>query len=81
MKGGHVSLAKLAEEWILRSSKIFQIPFSRDAYVNALKETEQFLWAGSEMDAVSFKIFTVFQFFILFMSHGDVIDNKYVWTN
>ncbi|RVX08994.1 hypothetical protein CK203_013818 [Vitis vinifera] len=58
VKGGHVSLAKLAEEWILRSSKIFQIPFSRDAYVNALKETEQFLWAGSEMDAVSFKIFT-----------------------
>lgn len=52
VKGGHVSLAKLAEEWILRSSKIFQIPFSRDAYVNALKETEQFLWAGSEMDAV-----------------------------
>lgn len=78
MKGGHVSLAKLAEEWLLRSSKIFQIPYSSDAYGNALKETEQFLWAGSEMDEVSFKFLTVFQFWILIISHGCVIGCKFV---
>ena len=78
MRGGHVSLAKLAEGWLFRSSKIFQIPYSGEAYSNALKETEQFLWAGSEMDAVSFKFFTVFQFCIFSISHGCVIDYKLI---
>ncbi|XP_059661778.1 lysine-specific demethylase JMJ17 isoform X2 [Cornus florida] len=52
VKGGHISLSELAEQWLLRSCKILQIPYSKDAYVNALKEAEQFLWAGSEMDPV-----------------------------
>ena len=33
---------------------MLQSPFSGDAYTNLLKEAEQFLWAGSEMDSVSF---------------------------
>ncbi|XP_028088427.1 lysine-specific demethylase 5A isoform X1 [Camellia sinensis] len=52
VKGGHVTLAQLAEEWLLSSCKILQIPYSREAYIKALKEAEQFLWAGSEMDPV-----------------------------
>ena len=55
MKGAHVSHAQLAEQWLLRSCKILQSPFSGDAYTNLLKEAEQFLWAGSEMDSVSFE--------------------------
>ncbi|XP_015896152.3 lysine-specific demethylase JMJ17 isoform X2 [Ziziphus jujuba] len=52
VKSGQVTLTQLAEQWRMRSSKIFQNRFSRDAYVTALKEAEQFLWAGSEMDPV-----------------------------
>ncbi|KAA8522400.1 hypothetical protein F0562_013239 [Nyssa sinensis] len=52
VKGGHISLAQLREEWILRTCKIIQIPYSSDAYVNALNEAEQFLWAGSDMGPV-----------------------------
>ncbi|KAL8141640.1 hypothetical protein V2J09_014672 [Rumex salicifolius] len=52
VKGKQVSLSQLAEQWLLRTSDIFQLPFSVDAYAKALKEAEQFLWAGSEMDAV-----------------------------
>ncbi|XP_012086902.1 lysine-specific demethylase 5B isoform X2 [Jatropha curcas] len=52
VKGGHVSLAQLAEQWLLRSSKVFQNPYSGDAFATLLKEAEQFLWAGSEMDSV-----------------------------
>ncbi|KAJ9550078.1 hypothetical protein OSB04_022621 [Centaurea solstitialis] len=52
VKGGHVTIAQLAEEWLLRSCKILQMPYSNDAYAGALKEAEQFLWAGSEMDPV-----------------------------
>ncbi|XP_042755889.1 lysine-specific demethylase JMJ17 isoform X2 [Lactuca sativa] len=44
--------AQLAEEWLVRSCKILQMPYSSDAYASALKEAEQFLWAGSEMDPV-----------------------------
>ena len=53
VKGGHATLIQLAERWLMRSSKILQNPFSRDAYVAVLKEADQFLWAGSEMDPVS----------------------------
>lgn len=53
VKSGQVTSIQLAEQWRMRSSKIFQNPFSKDAYVAALKEAEQFLWAGSEMDPVS----------------------------
>ncbi|XP_022720178.1 lysine-specific demethylase 5B isoform X3 [Durio zibethinus] len=52
VKGAHVTHAQLAEQWLSRSCKILQNPFSGDAYTNLLKEAEQFLWAGSEMDAV-----------------------------
>lgn len=51
-KGGHVTITQLAEAWLLRSCKILQMPYSNDAYAFALKEAEQFLWAGSEMDPV-----------------------------
>ncbi|KAI3713400.1 hypothetical protein L1987_71977 [Smallanthus sonchifolius] len=52
VKGSHVTIAQLAQEWLLRSCKVLQMPYSNDAYALALKEAEQFVWAGSEMDAV-----------------------------
>ncbi|KAL2936476.1 Lysine-specific demethylase 5B [Bienertia sinuspersici] len=52
VKGKQVSFAQLAEEWLLSSCKIFQLPFSSSAYAIALKEAQQFLWAGHEMDPV-----------------------------
>ncbi|XP_071692833.1 lysine-specific demethylase JMJ17 [Rutidosis leptorrhynchoides] len=52
VKGSPVTITLLAEEWLLRSCKILQMPYSKDAYAIALKEAEQFLWAGSEMDPV-----------------------------
>ncbi|KAK8342073.1 hypothetical protein V6Z12_A08G206800 [Gossypium hirsutum] len=52
VKGAHVTHAQLAEQWLSRACKIFQSPFSGDAYTTLLKEAEQFLWAGAEMDSV-----------------------------
>ncbi|KAK3012539.1 hypothetical protein RJ639_009330 [Escallonia herrerae] len=52
VKGGHVTFAQLAEDWLLKSCKILQTPYTSDAYRDALKAAEQFLWAGSEMDPV-----------------------------
>ncbi|KAK1289188.1 putative lysine-specific demethylase JMJ14 [Acorus calamus] len=52
VKGSHVTHVQLAEDWILHTCQIFKIPYSRAAYVRALKEAEQFLWAGHEMDQV-----------------------------
>ncbi|KAL5718496.1 hypothetical protein ACHQM5_011393 [Ranunculus cassubicifolius] len=52
VKSGCVTLAQLAEEWLLKALNIVKNPFSNTAYVNALKEAEQFLWAGAEMDPV-----------------------------
>ncbi|KAK4400820.1 Lysine-specific demethylase 5C, partial [Sesamum angolense] len=52
VKGGHVTYLQLAEEWILRSCKILEHPYSRHAFVCAIEEAEQFLWAGHEMDLV-----------------------------
>ena len=73
VKGGRITLSQLAEQWLLHSSKVFHKPFSGDAFATLLKEAEQFLWAGSEMDAVSFKpssvSFSVFVFLnMLFMT-------------
>ncbi|KAL1828382.1 hypothetical protein ACET3Z_006794 [Daucus carota] len=48
----HVNLVQLAEEWLSRSCKLLQMPYSIVAFANALKEAEQFLWGGSEMDSV-----------------------------
>ncbi|GAB4849576.1 hypothetical protein Ancab_004371 [Ancistrocladus abbreviatus] len=53
VKDKQVGLVELAEQWILSSCKIFQLPFSGEAYSKALKEAEQFVWAGQEMDPVS----------------------------
>ncbi|PIN05226.1 hypothetical protein CDL12_22235 [Handroanthus impetiginosus] len=52
VKGGHVTHLQLAEEWILRGCKILEHPYYRQAYVDAIEDAEQFLWAGSEMDLV-----------------------------
>ncbi|KAG6405770.1 hypothetical protein SASPL_133364 [Salvia splendens] len=52
VKGGHVTHLQLAEEWILRSCKILDHPYSSQSYVIAIEEAEQFLWGGSEMDLV-----------------------------
>ncbi|KAK2975102.1 hypothetical protein RJ640_018904, partial [Escallonia rubra] len=52
VNGGHVTFAQLAEDWLLKSRKILQTPYTSDAYRDALKAAEQFLWAGSEMDPV-----------------------------
>ncbi|KAL6547914.1 hypothetical protein OROHE_009619 [Orobanche hederae] len=52
VKGDHVTHLQLAQEWILRSSQILEHPYSRNAYVSAIEEAEQFLWAGSDMDLV-----------------------------
>lgn len=61
MKGGHATLAQLAEKWLSRSRKIIEHAFSSDDYTIQLEEAEQFLWAGSEMDPVSigFYLFTI----------------------
>ncbi|XP_027915357.1 lysine-specific demethylase rbr-2 isoform X3 [Vigna unguiculata] len=52
VKGGSITFAQLATEWLLQSSSILQNVFLKDAFVTALRKAEQFLWAGSEMDSV-----------------------------
>ncbi|XP_049378472.1 uncharacterized protein LOC125843295 [Solanum stenotomum] len=52
IKGGCITHMQLAEEWLIKSSKLFQNPYSSDAYRRAIKEAEQFVWAGHEMDPV-----------------------------
>ncbi|XP_055961578.1 lysine-specific demethylase JMJ17 isoform X3 [Mercurialis annua] len=52
VKGGHVSLAQLAEKWILQCCNIFKNPYSSESFATLLKDAEEFLWAGSEMDPV-----------------------------
>ncbi|KAJ8766205.1 hypothetical protein K2173_021722 [Erythroxylum novogranatense] len=49
---GVVSFSELAQQWLLSSNKILQNPYSGVAYNKQLKEAEQFLWAGYEMNAV-----------------------------
>lgn len=60
VKGGHINLSQLAEQWLVRSSKIFEDTFSAHACAVLLKEAEQFLWAGSEMDLVCILVFRSF---------------------
>lgn len=50
-----VSQARPADNWLLRALKVLDDVFSSAEYATLLKEAEQFLWAGSEMDRVSFK--------------------------
>ncbi|TKY70948.1 Lysine-specific demethylase 5B [Spatholobus suberectus] len=52
VKGGSITFAQLATEWLLLSRTILQNVFLHDAFVTALRKAEQFLWAGSEMDSV-----------------------------
>ncbi|KAL5994353.1 hypothetical protein ACLOJK_024402 [Asimina triloba] len=52
VQGGHATYKKLAEDWISTARQIFEVPFCGNACINALKEAEQFLWAGHEMDMV-----------------------------
>ncbi|XP_009617976.2 lysine-specific demethylase JMJ17 isoform X2 [Nicotiana tomentosiformis] len=52
VKGGCITHVQLAEKWLMKFSKLFQDPYSSDAYRRAIKEAEQFMWAGHEMDPV-----------------------------
>ncbi|WCJ26280.1 Lysine-specific demethylase 5D [Euphorbia peplus] len=56
VKGGHFSLAELVDQWLVRSCNVLENPYSSDAYAIVLKEAEQFLWAGFEMDPVREKV-------------------------
>jgi hypothetical protein len=47
-------------------ARFFQNPFSSESYVVVLKEAEQFIWAGSEMDPVS-SLPQCFFFFIIIL--------------
>jgi hypothetical protein len=50
-------------------ARFFQNPFSSESYVAVLKEAEQFIWAGSEMDPVSSLPQCFFFFYYYFNSH------------
>ncbi|GLU05801.1 hypothetical protein SLE2022_228800 [Rubroshorea leprosula] len=52
VKGTSITYAQLAEQWLVRSREVLQSPYSGHAYATLLKESEQFLWAGTEMDSV-----------------------------
>ncbi|KAL3737111.1 hypothetical protein ACJRO7_025951 [Eucalyptus globulus] len=52
VKGGQATLAHLADQWLLQSTDALKNPFSKDIYQKLLKEGEQFLWAGFDMDPV-----------------------------
>lgn len=54
VKGVRVTMSQLVEQWLSCSLKVRQGLFSSDAYGTLLREAEQFLWAGFEMDAVRF---------------------------
>lgn len=54
VKGVRVTMSQLVEQWLSCSLKVLQGLFSSDAYGTLLREAEQFLWAGFEMDAVRF---------------------------
>ncbi|KAL6873999.1 hypothetical protein ACP4OV_014081 [Aristida adscensionis] len=47
-----MSYARLAEDWLLKSNNILQMPFVYNAYATALEEAEQFLWGDHAMDSV-----------------------------
>lgn len=56
-------MAHLADQWLLQSTDALKNPFSKDIYQKLLKEGEQFLWAGFDMDPVSSKPFSYMKFF------------------
>ncbi|KAF8116143.1 hypothetical protein N665_0020s0007 [Sinapis alba] len=51
-EGMQVCQARPAEDWLRRASKVLHSVFSSVEYGTLLKEAEQFLWGGSEMDRV-----------------------------
>lgn len=55
VEGGRITLSHLAGNWLFRSSEVLNNLYSSDAFATLLKEAEQFLWAGHEMDLVSLK--------------------------
>ncbi|KAI4303519.1 hypothetical protein MLD38_039134 [Melastoma candidum] len=50
--GGQPTLVELAQQWLLCSANALRNPFNKVVFQKLLKEAEQFLWAGSEMDTV-----------------------------
>lgn len=54
MIGADTTYVKLAKEWVMKSSELLNNKFSSSSYAKALREAEQFVWAGPEMDHVSF---------------------------
>ncbi|KAG9441229.1 hypothetical protein H6P81_017083 [Aristolochia fimbriata] len=52
VKGGFATFAQLADDWLKSSSSILQTPFSDSSCTKALKEAEQFLWAGHDVRLV-----------------------------
>ncbi|XP_062233943.1 lysine-specific demethylase JMJ17-like isoform X2 [Phragmites australis] len=52
VKDRYISYVDLAEEWLLKSDHILQMPFVDSAYATALEEAEQFLWGDHAMDSV-----------------------------
>ncbi|KAJ7952318.1 Transcription factor jumonji (JmjC) domain protein [Quillaja saponaria] len=52
VKGGLVTFTQIAAEWLLKSTKILRSPFSSDAILAALRQAEQFLWGGPEINVV-----------------------------
>lgn len=64
-----VCQARPAEDWLRRASTVLLDVFSSVEYATLLKEAEQFLWGGSEMDRVSFeyllKSFCIYHLFVV----------------
>ncbi|WCJ18424.1 transcription factor jumonji (jmjC) domain-containing protein [Euphorbia peplus] len=56
VKGGHISLSELVDQCLVRSCNVLENPYSGDAYAIVVKEAEQFLWAGFEVDPVPEKV-------------------------
>lgn len=57
VKGQVVVFSQIAEAWLSRSHNLFHCSFSDAVYAKSLNESEQFLWAGHEMDEVYLPFF------------------------
>lgn len=52
VKGRNITYKELAEAWLASARAILRSSISQDDINDILKQAEQFLWAGHEMDAV-----------------------------
>eukprot|EP01018_Ginkgo_biloba_P033354 Gb_26073 [translate_table: standard] len=52
VKGRHVTHTELAEAWLTSARNMLRSPISQANIEDLLKQAEQFLWAGHEMDPV-----------------------------